>query len=268
MDRTIGAPLAYGRTAEIYAWDAGTVLKLFYDWYGADAIAYELRIARAVAAAADEAGGHLAPWVGNLVEVNGRTGLVYQRVPGTSMVAAMGRAPWRLGYYARRMAALQAGVHAIPGPAGIPLQRDRLGWKIRAARSLPEPTREKALVLLDRMPVGAQLCHGDFHPENILVDGQRETIIDWVDASTSSPLADVARTTILLLGAVDAGQKHRPLIRELLHLFHSLYLRHYFSLRPGGEEEYRRWLPLVAAGRVSEGISDQEAWLIRQAERL
>jgi hypothetical protein len=40
----------------------------------------------------------------------------------------------------------------------------------------------------------------------------------------------------------------------------------YFSLRPGGESEYSRWLPIVAAARLSENIPELEKWLVAQAE--
>jgi hypothetical protein len=32
MLEELGQPIARGRTAEIYAWHSGQVLKLFYDW--------------------------------------------------------------------------------------------------------------------------------------------------------------------------------------------------------------------------------------------
>jgi hypothetical protein len=42
-------------------------------------------------------------------------------------------------------------------------------------------------------------------------------------------------------------------------------LKYYFNLRPGGENEYRHWLPIVAAARLSENIPELETWLIRKA---
>ena len=69
--------MALGRTAEIYPWTEGWVLKLFYEWFPRDGAAYEARIARAVHAA-----GLPVPAAGNLVEVEGRMGLEYERVDG------------------------------------------------------------------------------------------------------------------------------------------------------------------------------------------
>jgi Ser/Thr protein kinase RdoA (MazF antagonist) len=127
--------------------------------------------------------------------------------------------------------------------------------------------RSKVLVALERMPGGNRLCHGDFHPDNILLTEQGEVIIDWMDASLGNPLADLARTTIISQGAVATGQIPKGWQRTAMRLFHARYVRHYLALRPGGEAEYGRWLPLVAAARLSEGIPELEGWLVAQVEK-
>jgi hypothetical protein len=40
-----------------------------------------------------------------------------------------------------------------------------------------------------------------------------------------------------------------------------------FNLRPGGYEEYRRWLAVVAAARLSEHIPELEQWLVARADK-
>lgn len=255
----LSPPIARGRTADIHAWGEGQVLKLFHEWFGLDAIRYELRIARAV-----QASGLPVPPVGDLVQVGGRYGLIYQRVEGVSMLEEMRRKPWRLFHYARRMAELHAEMHTRLAPADLPSLHERLAEKIQQAGSLADDLRAKALGRLAGMPPGERLCHGDFHPGNILMTGGGEVVIDWIDATRGNPLADVARTTVLVGGALEAGQIREPLMKLSSRLLPGDYLRHYFRLRPGGEEETRRWLPVVAAGRLSEGIPELEAWLVRQ----
>jgi aminoglycoside/choline kinase family phosphotransferase len=116
------------------------------------------------------------------------------------------------------------------------------------------------------MPDGDRLCHGDFHPGNILVAPQGEIIIDWIDAVRGNPLADLARSTILLRGAAESSQIGNILEKAFVKTVLVEYIRHYFKLHPGGEQEYRRWLPIVAAARLSENIPELEKWLIAQAE--
>lgn len=150
--------------------------------------------------------------------------------------------------------------------AGIPPLREKLERKLRAAKPLPERLRTAALEALEKMPEGDRLCHGDFHPGNILLSQPEPVIIDWIDSSIGNPLADVARTTILALGSAATNPSRSA--RWGVLATHTLYLRRYFQLRSGGRDEYHRWLPIVAAARLSEGITELEPWLLAQAGKL
>lgn len=260
MIRDLGAPIAPGRTAEVYAWEGPWVLKLFHDWFSLEDIEYEARMARAV-----HASGLSVPAVGEIVQVNGRTGLLYQRVDGDSLWNELSRHPGQAPQVARRTAELHAELHAATIRPGIPSLRQKLVGKIHRAGALSTHLRSQALAALDAMPDGESLCHGDFHPGNILATGQGEIIIDWIDAAWGNPLADLARTTIIALGAVECQvqDSQRVFVRD----FHEAYLRHYFHLRPSNELEYQRWLPIIAAARLSENINELELWLIAQAEQ-
>lgn len=260
MDGNLGRPIACGRTAEIHTWQEGQVLKLFRGWVGPESIEREARIARAI-----HAGGLPVPAVGEIVRLDGRDGLIYERVDGVPMWESFSRKPWKLLYYARRTAELHVEMHARTIQTEIPSQRQKLVSKIQHAEVLPAHLRSEALAALGGMPDGDRLCHGDFHPGNILITRKGESIIDWIDSACGNPLADLARTTILLLGA--AGSRPRALVQKaIVRIFHAAYIRHYFRLRPGGEDEYGRWLPIVAAARLSEEIPDLEKWLIARVE--
>ncbi|HKY56340.1 MAG TPA: phosphotransferase, partial [Anaerolineales bacterium] len=164
------------------------------------------------------------------------------------------------------LAKLHAQMHeCVFDAVGIPLQRKRLQNKINHADALPSSLKTALLNALQSLPEGDRVCHGDFHPANVLVLGEEARVIDWMDASRGNPLADVARTTVIARGEAESGEIPNPFIKVLVNLFHSIYLRHYFRLRPGGEDEYRRWLPIVAGARLSEGIPELEKWLLERA---
>ena len=262
MTADLGRPIAYGRTAEIYAWQEGLVLKLFYDWFDPEAIERESRLARAI-----HASGLPVPAVGDMIRVNGRNGLVYQRVGGDTMLKELSGKPWKSPSLGRRMAELHVEMHTRTIQANIPSQRQRLSSKIREAEALPADLRAKALAALERMPDGDRLCHGDFHPGNILTTTQGDIIIDWIDASRGNPLADVARSTIIAVGAAETSQIPGLLPKAFVRILHAAYVRHYFRLRADGKDEYARWLPIVAAARLSEGIPEIKKWLIAKAEK-
>lgn len=263
MKVNLGQPIAYGRTAEIYAWPNGKVLKLFHDWFELHSIEYELQSANAV-----QASGLPVPAVGEIIEVNGRKGLIYQRVEGVPMLELMSKRPWGIFGFARRMAQLHADMHTKIIKVDIPAQHERLRYKINHADALSNTLRRKVLAALEAMPAGDRLCHGDFHPGNIMIANGDEVIIDWIDSSLGNPLSDLARTTIITMGAIENGQIPNPFLNIAIRIFHIMYIRRYFSLLPGEWEEYQHWLPIVAAARLSENIPEMEQWLIVRCSKL
>lgn len=251
---------AFGRTAEIYPWKENSILKLFYEPFAESHVQYEVRVARAV-----QSTGLPVAAVGEIVEINGRLGTEYERVAGPTMIEVMTARPWRIMPLARLLATLHTALHEFGGIEGIPSQRERLERKIQEASRLSPELQRWALERLQRMSQGDRLCHGDFHPGNVILSDKGPVIIDWIDVTLGNPLADVARTSVLAEGEVAAGRAASWLFRMGLRLAHRQYVRHYFEQRPG-KEEYRRWLPLVAAARLNEGIEELEAWLRTQVE--
>ncbi len=262
MNRNLEQPLAVGRTAELYTWEENRVLKLFHNWFDLESIQFEQRMAQAV-----HASRLPVPAVGEIVQINGRNGLVYEQVDGQNMWEVLEKRPWRLFAMARMTAQLHAEMHANTLRPDLPPQHRRLENKLRSADPLPASLKTTALETLSTLPDGESICHGDFHPGNILLTPSRAVVIDWIDASLGNPLADVARTTIIALGAAASSQVPNRALKVFVRLFHAMYLRHYFRLRPGGEAEYRRWLPVVAAARLSENIQELETWLVGQARK-
>lgn len=263
MERNLGRPIALGRTAEIYPWENGQILKSFFDWFDLSDIEYEQRMNRAV-----HASGLPVPEPDEIIRVNGHNCLVYERVDGQNMWEMLAKQPWRLVEFARRTAELHAEMHANATRPSIPLLHRKLEWKLNHAEHLPDALKLTLLSTLANLPEGGSICHGDFHPANILLTSTRAVVIDWIDASLGNPLADVARTSVICLGAVSSSQIPGTALRLGLQLFHFLYLRRYFQLHPGGRNEYLRWLPIVAAARLNENIPELESWLIETAQKV
>ena len=257
----LGEPLAIGGTAEVYDWASGWVLKLYFDRFGEDAAVYERRIAVAVAES-----DLPMPAVGDIVSVEDRTGLLYRHVEGAAMLSGISSGPAELEKQACSLAELHVMLHEKPILFEMPRMHARLISKLNAAQSLSPQLRTAALTGLDKLPTGNRLCHGDFHPGNILLGSAGPCIIDWVDATIGNPLADVARTSIIALGA--ASLDDMPHQQFQIRRLHEIYLDRYFELRPGGYEEYRRWLPIVAAARLSESVPGWDEWLLAQANVL
>ncbi|HLO29890.1 MAG TPA: aminoglycoside phosphotransferase family protein [Anaerolineales bacterium] len=253
--------IAQGRTAEIFAWDDQHVLKLFRDWCPPDWAEYEARIARAIHAA-----GIPSPETGEVIEVNGRRGLIYERLTGVSMLQELNARPWTLFKQAGLLADLQIKIHQR-SIVGLPSYKERLSYDIRNTPYLDDDLRNKVLALLNTLPDGKYVCHGDFHPGNVILTPKGPTVIDWMAACSGSRWADVARTSLLLnIGVRAAGKQVQPVLKMLIRLYYQSYLRRYLTLIPDTEKELNRWTPVIAAGRLNEDISLEREALVEIAK--
>jgi uncharacterized protein (TIGR02172 family) len=258
MNEISSAPIAQGRTAEIFIRDDDRVLKLYFDWCPSNWVEYESRIAQAVHAA-----GIPTPAAGEIVEVNGRRGLIYERVEGISMLQDMNSHPWTILRHARSLAELQIQIHQQSIP-GLPSYKERLQQSISKTRHLNENLRDKYLRQVDSLPDDQVLCHGDYHPGNILITRNGPVIIDWMTACSGCSWTDVARTSLLLtIGSRGAGKQVSPFIRLAVRLYHRLYLNRYLKTVPDKSNELKRWAPVIAAARLNEDIAPEREALLK-----
>jgi aminoglycoside phosphotransferase (APT) family kinase protein len=254
----IGARIGQGRTAEIFEWGDGTVVKLFRSELPRDWVDYEYGIARAVQDAAVN-----APFVGELVEVDGRRGIVYERVDGESVLRRFKAKPWQVTSLATQFAESHALMHTRTTTA-LPLAAERLARNIKRAPHLTEETRAEILRRLDVLPVGETVCHGDYHPDNVILSPRGPVVIDWTNAMRGDPLADVARTSIIFTASplLDTNPVMRVVTRLLRNLFYTTYLNRYRQLRQFDYAELSKWMLPFAAARLDERISGEEETLL------
>ena len=249
---TLNQPIALGRTAEVHAWREDTVLKLYYEWCPPHWAGNEAKVAQAVVAA-----GIPTPAALEVLEVNGRRGIVYERVTGISMLQDMNARPWTGFRHARALAELQAKINALSVP-GLYSYREGLADAIRRAPHLSDDLRASVLDLLPTLPNDARLCHGDFHPGNIMLTDKGPVVIDWMTARIGSPWADFTRTSLLLtIGPKGAGKQVSPIVRLVIQLFYRSYSHRYLELLPDPQNERGKWIPIIAAARLEERIEPE-----------
>ena len=258
MTVTKGMVIARGRTAEVLAWQDQQVLKLFYAGMPADLIKREIQAARLVSATDLPT----PKFLGELT-LDGRCGLIYERVAGESLLALLGSRPWSCVRYARQFAGLHAAVHRQCG-TGLPPLKAGLENTIRRLEGLPQGLLEAALDRLAQLPDGKTLCHFDFHPEQVMMTSNGLVVLDWMTACAGHPAADVARTTVLIrFGPVlDASWMMQLLANLLRGLFYRTYLQRTLELNPAITlAAIDAWLPLVALARSAEDIPGEKGKL-------
>ena len=264
-DRTLpGAPIAEGRVAQIYAWGEHRIVKLARDWVPEDWIAYELEISRIVHAA-----GLDVPEPFEQVRLDGRIGIVYGRVEGLTMLDRLAAAPLKARTYGRMLGQLHVEMHTKPGAPDLPDCGERLQGQIDSVEGAPEVYKRAALETVSILPRGAALLHGDFHPGNVILAASGPVIIDWPNAVRGHPLADVARTVVLIsLGGPPSNPVLKALVAALRSAFRSAYLGAYFKRTPFRRSDLRPWLFPVLFARLSEGIEEERELTRRWLRRL
>jgi aminoglycoside phosphotransferase (APT) family kinase protein len=121
--------------------------------------------------------------------------------------------------------------------------RARLQADIRTTAILGPERRRLLLDGLAALPEGDRLCHGDFHPWNIMGSPGQPILVDWVDACCGEPAADVCRSYVLM----------SPHLPDLA----SAYVDRYAAASSASRDSILRWLPVVAAARLAEDVPDE-----------
>jgi uncharacterized protein (TIGR02172 family) len=265
VDITAATLAGQGRTADIYKWDNNQVLKLFHTGWSLTAVEHEARISRIV-----QETGLPVPATGGMVKIDGRHGILFDRIDGPTMLRQLGAKPWTAIPLLHAFADLHVRMHAQTMAMGeLPSQRQQLRQLIHQASSLPAAWRAAALAALDRLPDGNRLCHGDYHPDNVLMSPQGPIIIDWSDATAGNPLADVARTALILrMGAPPPGGMSPLLLGRVRAVAQVTYLRRYRKRAPALRAELAAWRLPIAAARLSAGIPEELQQLLTQIAAL
>jgi aminoglycoside phosphotransferase (APT) family kinase protein len=247
----LGPQLASGASADIYAWGKQQVVKLYHRGSARNAAEREAENARVAYDA-----GISSPVPDGIVTVQDRVGVVFARVNGPTMLQLIGLNPRAVDEQAMQLARLHAVMHAKAG-RGLPSLRDHL--QTVAAR-IAAPAGPALLAHLHELPDAASLCHGDFHPGNVIVTATGPAIIDWFDAACGHPLADVARTSLLLQHA-DAPPGAGRGLEALRARLHGVYLAHYCELAGVAPADVEAWTLPVAVARltVARGPLEREA---------
>ena len=241
MSETIGGLLAAGQRAEVFEWGCH-VLKLCRSAGSKPVMFREAAINAAV-----EALGLPVPAVWSVQQIHGRWGIVFDRVSGASFAERMRGDPAAIPELLQTLARLHTRIHDHVGDEFGGL-KSWLASNISRSIVLDEPQRQILLSGLKDMPEGNRLCHGDFHPSNVLGEVSRPIVIDWPNASCGDPAGDVCRSYLIL--KLHANEIAEP------------YLDAYCRAASLRRQAILGWLPYVAAARLAEDVPGEQPSLL------
>ncbi|MFD1719859.1 phosphotransferase [Georgenia deserti] len=229
MTGPVGPLIASGRDAEIFELGDGLVLRRARD---GRSLAEE-----AAVMAAARAGGVPVPAVH---EVTDDGAVVLDKVTGPTLQTELLRRSWRTRAAAGVLHELHETVHRVASPAGL------------APSGIP----------------GTTLLHLDLHPMNVLMSPDGPVLIDWANARSGPPEADLANTWVILAtSTVDAPWWMRAAVSTLRNRLVADYVADL------DQAAVSALLPELVARRAGDRyVSDHErrrleAWLRRTASR-
>ena len=197
--------------------------------------------------AAVESLGLPVPTVWSVQQIDGRWGIVFDRLSGVSFAEQMRSDAAAIPQYLEILARLHTRIHAHTANQFSSLK----GWlatSITRAIPLDNPRKQILLNGLEDMPDGDRLCHGDFHPMNVLGDASQPIVIDWPNACRGDPAGDVCRSYLIL-------KLHADEIAEP-------YLDAYCRAAGVPRHTVLDWLAYVAAARLAEDVPGEQHRLL------
>ena len=248
MAPTVGAVVAYGSRSTVRELGTDAVAKVPLPDTAEAWIRYEAEYSTAVRLA-----GAPVPEFLGFIEHDGRIASVYRRARGPVMWDAIVEDPASVPSHAATLAEVHRQLAGLVPPATVPSFADRIRCKVRAAAPVVGVVAAEVLAV---QPTGGPmvLCHGDLHPSNVILTVDGPMVVDWFDTGRGDPIADIARSTLLISPDADASPSHLAgaASPELRRRLTDAYLAAHGDV---DADRLARWRAVMAVARIAEGVA-------------
>lgn len=252
--------LARGGQALIYEIDNERVLRVLRSKEESQALRSEMAVMLELFKK-----GKAVPKVYEYVEIEDKPAIVMERLHGLSMLALFKKQPFRLS----KNAALLAKLHMDTAEAaeGLPLQsiHDRAAFLIPKSDIPDTALKSFVLKLLSELPKGNSICHGDFHPGNIIISNNKFYTIDWFGATSGDILSDIAHTYLILRNTpkLPGLNRFQSAIQDwYAGLIAGKYLKACIELHKINWSDFSKWLLVRASERLFYGMPQEKPALL------
>lgn len=228
--------IAKGKNNEVYK-SGDLVVKVFNEGYSKTDVFTEALIATSI-----EDLELNTPKIEEVTKVDGKWAIAMECVEGKTLSALIEEDPENTEKYVDMMVDIQLDMFSKKCPSLRKL-KEKLTTKINMA-PIDDSKRYELLSRMESTPKHDKLCHGDFTPQNIIIDNDGKAhIIDWNHATVGNASADVARSYLWL-----------SLYNEKIA---DMYMNKFCEKTGTAKAYVQLWLPIVAAARLSKNIPEE-----------
>lgn len=255
MNISIGSLVGEGNTADVFDIDNNRVIKLFHTGYPRSSVEKEYTNSKLL--------NQLnipIPKSYEIITYHDRFGIVYDKINGISLqdilIQSLDVGKNIIGDVEKCITIL-ASMHKIilcQKALSATSCKTTLQENIQCTDALSKQSKTRLLQMLNDLPDGDSLCHGDFHFGNILMTQQGCYVIDFMNICKGHKYFDIART--LYLTEFTPIPDHMPNKEKVLKIKKKgsdLYLREMGINRALLSD----WLTVIVAARLSELSKDQ-----------
>lgn len=251
-----------GACGEVFRLDDETIIKLYYPRVKKEEIEQE----KALAKKAFVMGVPTAISY-DIVEADGRTGVVYELIKSKTIGELIRGDEGHLEEYVDMYAAVCRQIHGIEAePGQLPSFKDINRSDIPNVTGITEEERAYLHRFLDLIPDRMNCLHGDLNINNIMVQNGECCLIDMGEFSTGTPMFDLSRILFSMEFAGAAKSEFnsfyklpQDIVTHILHLF----LEKYFGC-PLAEAEKTypdaAWLYPLAWFRCCTSLLKGDRW--------
>lgn len=239
--KDLGEPLFFGRSADVYRWDNGKLLKLFLPHVNPKFCELETQNLKETF---EKNVSDVEPF--EVVNIEGRHGVVVKELNGKTLLALANEDEMYLPQICELMANLHLDIHEKT--------TDKMrSYKDVVCMTLSSPTldfltddqKHKIIQYINSLPDGDSVLHLDFHPDNIIYNDDKHTsAIDWATGAKGDRAADVATTVFLLAqgGMVRGLTKEQEdyvdrIRKDILHNYLNKYKQSHFI----SDQDIAKW---------------------------
>ena len=193
---TPGKKLSEGRNANVYEWGDDRVIKLFKASYPTDKVTEEYYNALAVKRLDFKKAEVL-----ELKKTEFGFGIVFKKITGENMLDYILRTGDLKGA-ALQLAELQNSINRckfdVLKAEGLDTAHGQLRKHMLASKKADSDATKEMLRFLGTMKEGDSLCHGNLHPDNVMLTDDGPVALSASGYCLGFPLYDVAKTFFLI----------------------------------------------------------------------